>query len=230
MSKYTQESFNQLCFSGKTQLFEAAFRSAPKNLLSSPDNDGRTALHWACTGGHEEIVFQLLENEEVRACINHKDNADFTPLLTATAKGSVPIIERLIHLGADVSSTSNTGASVLHLVKGRPEVLQVLLPHVSSLNVADKLGVTPLHRAAGANYFDVVRILLENGAAVDSKDKSGNTPLHYACEEGSVEAALLLIDNDAKIDIQNKEGKTPLHYCGDNTRLRTAIIELLKKK
>lgn len=230
MSQYTQESFNQLCFTGKLKSFEEALECIPKSFLANSDKDGRNALHWACAGGHDDIVFRLLEYPEVREHLDSTDNAAFTPLLSATAKGSVPIIKRLLHLGADVSKVNNTGASVLHLVKGRSEVLKVLLPHVSSVNIRDNLGITPLHRAAGANYFDVVRILLEHGATLDNQDEYGNTPLHYACEEGSVEAALLLIDNGGKVDIENKEGKTPIHYCGDNVRLRTSIIELLKRK
>lgn len=47
----------------------------------------------------------------------------------------------------------------------------------ASVNVKDKSGNTPLHRAASNGHAKMCQLLLEHGASVNSLDKFDNTPL-----------------------------------------------------
>ena len=57
----------------------------------------------------------------------------------------------------------------------------------ADLNVADKSGMTPLMRAAGAHKTDLVAMLLQNGAAANALDKKGLSALQYALPQGTVQ-------------------------------------------
>ena len=90
----------------------------------------------------------------------------------------------------------------------------MLLENNADVNPQDKLGATPLHRAASQGHTDVVRILCENPKIrIDIKDNEGNTPLHLACEDQNDSLAIFLTKSGANIKIQNKEEKTPLDLC-----------------
>lgn len=57
----------------------------------------------------------------------------------------------------------------------------------ADVNVADKSGMTPLMRAAGAHKTDLVALLLQNGAAANALDKKGLSALQYALPQGTVQ-------------------------------------------
>ena len=62
-------------------------------------------------------------------------------------------------------------------------MVQVLLAAGAELEVRDKDGVTPLHRAAARHESSaVVQVLLAAGAELEVRDKDGNTPLHWAAK------------------------------------------------
>ena len=47
----------------------------------------------------------------------------------------------------------------------------------ANVNVRDKRGITPLHRAAALGFTPVVEKLLESGADINALDNERNTPL-----------------------------------------------------
>lgn len=55
----------------------------------------------------------------------------------------------------------------------------MLLINHADINIADKRGATPLHRAASKGIMPVLKVLLDFGKQVqiDVKDIYGNTPL-----------------------------------------------------
>ena len=57
----------------------------------------------------------------------------------------------------------------------------------ADLNFADKTGMTPLMRAAGAHKTDLVALLLQNGAQANALDKKGLSALQYALPQGMVQ-------------------------------------------
>lgn len=55
----------------------------------------------------------------------------------------------------------------------------MLLNNHADINIADKRGATPLHRAASKGNTSVVKLLLEysNQLDLNARDAYGNTPL-----------------------------------------------------
>ncbi|KMS98106.1 hypothetical protein BVRB_4g095520 [Beta vulgaris subsp. vulgaris] len=64
----------------------------------------------------------------------------------------------------------------------------MLLAHGANINAKDKVGCTPLHRAASTGNSELCELLIEEGADIDALDKADQTPLMTAviCENRQV--------------------------------------------
>ena len=98
--------------------------------------------------------------------------------------------------------------------------LKRLIEAKSDLNVFDKKGRTPLHRAAknepglrNDTSFDprITQLLIDAGVDINIEDKKGRTPLYYASNNPYVTEFLL--KHGAKVNVVDSEGSTPLHYA-----------------
>ena len=74
------------------------------------DNDGRTAVHWACSNGHLEIVRLLLCQG---ADMSIRDNDGDTALHDASSNGHLEIVQLLLCQGADMSIRDDNGWTAL---------------------------------------------------------------------------------------------------------------------
>lgn len=59
------------------------------------------------------------------------------------------------------------------------QIVQLLLANHADINIADKRGATPLHRAASKGNTEITLLLLEQNQEinVNATDTYGNTPL-----------------------------------------------------
>ncbi|XP_018328199.1 ankyrin repeat domain-containing protein 49-like [Agrilus planipennis] len=97
---------------------------------------------------------------------------------------------------------------------GELEVVKSLvLKDPGLVNVADKDGYTPLHRACYNNHVEVVEFLLENGADISAKTLMLWQPLHSACQWNHKECVLRLIQHGADVNAASEGGQTPLHIA-----------------
>ncbi|XP_067650426.1 ankyrin repeat domain-containing protein 50-like [Haliotis asinina] len=105
---------------GKTPLMKAAHEDHTDivellvrkgaNVLQV-DGTGSNVLHWACSGGHLDVVKYLLS-----LCvldINSRAQGGRTPLMEAAFKEHRDIVELLVRKGADVSQVDDWGENVL---------------------------------------------------------------------------------------------------------------------
>ncbi|XP_046570607.1 ankyrin repeat, PH and SEC7 domain containing protein secG-like [Haliotis rubra] len=69
--------------------------------LSHVDDDGENILHWACRGGHVDIVKDILKQYNVG--INSRENHGETPLMKAASEGHIGVFKFLVSKGANVS-------------------------------------------------------------------------------------------------------------------------------
>ncbi|XP_014650827.1 PREDICTED: 26S proteasome non-ATPase regulatory subunit 10 isoform X2 [Ceratotherium simum simum] len=178
-----------LAYSGKLEELKDSIL-ADKSLATRTDQDSRTALHWACSAGHTEIVEFLLQ---LGVPVNDKDDAGWSPLHIAASAGRDEIVKALLGKGAQIAV--------------------MLLEGGANPDAKDHYEATAMHRAAAKGNLKMIHILLYYKASTNIQDTEGNTPLHLACDEERVEEAKLLVSQGASIYIENKEEKTPLQVA-----------------
>lgn len=135
--------------------------------------DGDTALVWAASYGHEELVRFLLDKG---ADINKGNTFEkFTPLIGAVMTGpgesnddkAYHMVTLLIHKGANV-------------------------------NAGDDHNFTALYWAATRGYYKTATLLIDSGAVVNCRLIDGRTPLSEAKRKGDKTMTELLIKHGAK--------------------------------
>lgn len=145
--------------------------------------------------------------------INTRTPLGNTPLIAASCKGKLNIVEILLKRGANVEIANNTGFTALHLAAcyGHPKIVNLLIAAGAKVDAEGKQGQTPLHRAARSGKSDVVKILLDNGAKIDYKDQRGYTSLHIATVCDRVDVVEILLSRGAGIDEKDKNEYSPLY-------------------
>jgi len=163
----------------------------------------------------------------------------------AATSGDLEKVKVLLKDNPDlVFSKDESGRTPLHAaaVKGRKDVVGLLLANKADVNAKDSNGSTPLHAAAFKGYKEVAKLLLANGGDVSAKDKLGSTPLHSAAYEGydldfkgnSVSLAAgsspedvvkVLLASHADVNAKDNNGDTPLHEAAAPGH--TGVVKLL---
>jgi ankyrin repeat protein len=80
-------------------------------MLSKIDSDSWTALHWASSNGHSQLVADLVE---AGADINAVDKALWTPLFWAVVRGHDSVVRLLLDLGSTPFDSDSTGFTAVH--------------------------------------------------------------------------------------------------------------------
>lgn len=164
-----------------------------------------------------------------------KDGADIecpagrlgsTPLMEASADGSLEIVKLLIKRGARVNAVTDTfGLTPLTRAAsaGHADVVKYLIAHGADVNINVSShgsstylmgeGIwarrqSPLGAAAFQARLPVIDILLEHGAKIDAQDGSAYTPLMWAADIGSRETIMLLLKHGADRNIKSDKGET----------------------
>jgi uncharacterized protein len=101
---------------------------------------------------------------------------------------------------------------------------------MSSHDLRDRQGRTPLHAAALRGDLSEVRKLIASGADPGAGDADGFTPLHLAAQELHVDAAAALLEAGADVNRRNRFGNGPLFVAVFNSRGRGEMIELLRSR
>ncbi len=120
----------------------------------------------------------------------------------------------------------------------RVPALEVLLSHldraltnsttsgkapISSVNLRNDRGWTPLMEAASKGDARAIERLLAYGAAADLKDDRGRTALHIAADQrDSIEAVEVLAKASRAVNSTDDRGQTPLHLACSNDEYGSA--------
>ncbi|ETV92556.1 hypothetical protein H310_13220 [Aphanomyces invadans] len=162
------------------------------------DEDERTALHWASSSGHLDVVEYLAEMTQ----IDRQDDSGWTALMSATSAGHVDVVSHLLSKGANANLANENGQIPLHYHKGRQEIAELIVDATRNINHADRSGATPLTKALGG------------------RPSPGNTPLHIALLEGHDGIAALLVEHGANIHATNKQKQSCLDVASRVFRQR----------
>lgn len=88
---------------------------------NSADENGRTALHFACCRGYSEVVKSLLRHD---ADCNAVDKLGNTPLHLAVCTTSKQTIDLLLKAGCSVTAKGNNNCTPLQLAQSKLWLLQ----------------------------------------------------------------------------------------------------------
>lgn len=140
----------------------------------SPNNRGRTPLHFAASSRNLDIVELLLAKSPVFN-IN-----DYTREICCIADKEGAIVLKLLLNKCDktmINSLDHRGKGLLHYaVKfNNKDLIIDILEKGADINLQNEDKETPLHIATKICYADIVRALLEKKAKTDIRDWDGKT-------------------------------------------------------
>jgi ankyrin repeat protein len=180
--------------------------------LEEADEKGRTALHWAASGGHEDTVAFLLKEG---APVNSRTIDGTTPHIVACLGGHLGVVRMLLHHmeAQALHQADDKGRTALHWAAtwGHRETVAFLLGQGAQANSRDIWDRTPLMLACGKGCPSVVRILLEHigDQALEEVDEKGLTALHWAAGGGHEETVAFLLKEAASVNSRTVYGATP---------------------
>ena len=226
--------------------------------INAKDGDGGTALMWASSEGHLDIVLELLNHHRINAFLqNHagltavriaivkdheeivrclEEHAQNQQLIRAAQDGKLPEVCNLLQDGADVNATFGFGTTALILASqnGHLDIVCELLKCDNiDVNHQGERGFTALMYAINKGHFNIVVELLKHDEVdVNRMDDIGSTALKWASFRGHVDIVIELLNRD-DVDV-NLQSTT--HFFG-GTALMVAssvghvdiVIELLKR-
>jgi hypothetical protein len=126
----------------------------------------------------------------------------WTPLIRATALGSVDDMRRLLAAGAPIDERDEwfRSAWLIALQSGDIAKAQLLREHGADIHALGHCAHPPLFYAIECHRSAMLRWLLDMGFDVEQTDQFGTTPLIFAAESGCMEAIELLLSAGAQID------------------------------
>lgn len=89
---------------------------------------------------------------------------------------------------------------------GNYSVAAFLLRNNTSINYADRAGMTALHYASALGFDNIVRLLVEYGADPQRLSVEGNIPLDFSSKRGQQGSSKLLRMRHFEITFTQKTG------------------------
>ncbi|XP_064463174.1 uncharacterized protein LOC135374100 [Ornithodoros turicata] len=143
-------------------------------------------------------------------------NAKF---LTGAREGNVEAVE--LHLShSSVCFTDELDNTALHLSasNGHTNVVKLLIPFYTPVDVINVHRETPMHVCASNGHLDVVKLLLPR-SRMNSFDIDGGTPLHVACDEGVLDIVNFLLPHSFA-SMRDCNGKTCCFRSAEKQKLK----------
>jgi len=170
-----------------------------------------TALHFACCGGHLEVV-KLLVTRGSDVNLTDGTYRFLTPLHIAASNQFASIVEYLISKGAELEIGDGSESTPLFLAaeNGSVEVIKILISKGANVNHQSAV-TTPLVAAAESGHLKTVEFLLDNKANIQGTGKLRTaTALHVAAMNDELEIVKLLLSRGADPKIKDDDGRLPI--------------------
>ena len=186
--------------------------------LTLRDNQGKSALDYACLYHHDAIVEMLATHE--RADPSDADDTGLTALHWAHGKKAVDI---LVDAGANVHTRDNRERTPLHYLYSKSNItICALLNRGANINAMDAQLQTPLHLATKRKDDpDLVMFMIRRGANIGARNIRGKTPLHMAAQRGRVAVTRILMAKGQDPNFQSSKGMSAITFAAANGHLCT---------
>ncbi|KAG4306038.1 hypothetical protein PORY_000026 [Pneumocystis oryctolagi] len=212
LSKYSEALLDFFMSSNHQSLPDFLVRCPSDfNANAIIDEEGHTALHWACAMGHLRVVEALLD---------------------ASADISAMNLQGQTVLMRSVLFTNN------YDLKSFPQLVQILHP---TIHLSDKFSQTVFHHIAStttsrsklsaAKYYaeTILNHLSETQPAneiaqlLDARDSEGDTALTIFSRNGARKCVRVLTNFHANLHIPNNQGRTAEEYIIEYERQRQSL-------
>lgn len=215
--------------------------------VTSPDERGRTALHWACEKQLPELINLCLAVSSLDSGMRDKDNLTAFDISCRAEDETIPALfyknifelektnpdDALLRL-LTVSSEPDEGlefpgeALFGPILGNKLPLVEALMKSGVNLTATNNNQETALHLAAKHGHAEIVSTLLENssrGSRVDAEavGKDGLTALHYAAQQGHVQAVKVLLNLGADKEAKDSNGQTARDRATGNDDIRAAL-------
>ena len=188
--------------------------------IDAADINGNTALIFAASYGHRDVVRLLLDRG---AGINAVDVLRDTALIKAAFSGHRDVIRLLLDRGAGINGT----ALILAAQNDHIDTVKLLLSRGANINAINDYGSTSLIQAAQNDHTDIVKLLLSRGANINAVDVIGNTALIQTAFNGHRDTVRLLLKMGANINATNNYGATALRFA--RLQGHTEIVKIFEE-
>ena len=113
--------------------------------------------------------------------LNSVNENGFSPLIIATYKNQIKVVEFLLKNNASVNFDSPEGTALIGACyKGNFEIVELLIQNKANVNVVGGNNISPLIFAVQSKNKELVKLLVQNGADQTIKDSAGRTAKDYA--------------------------------------------------
>ncbi|KID81630.1 Ankyrin repeat protein [Metarhizium guizhouense ARSEF 977] len=177
----------------------------------------RSALSFACGGGHDDIVKELLKRPDCND--DEPDHSGATPFFWAVGGGHRSTVSNLSkRRSVNINHRDKQGRTAISWAAGdgMADILAILLklPGIEA-NIPDNKGRSPLSWASGNGRMSTVEVLLENGTVGRASiDKDKRTAISWASAGGHYEVLVKLLDcGYPGVDTEDIDGWTPLAWA-----------------
>lgn len=178
------------------------------------------------------LITQLTRHCEAEIPPNKARQLGQTNVLhRAVVEGKFEIVKKILNhrLCPDVNAKTAWGSTCLHDAAnyGFEDIVKLLIDKEADVEMIDKAGFTPLHRACVANRSNIVKLLLEHGKA-DAQmrcPKTGWVALHVAAYKGHKHCIQELLNHNAPLFPRAEDGCTPYELAKRYNR--TDCLQLL---
>lgn len=183
-----------------------------------------------------EALYRAIRNDDLasirtlvdEAGVDLRDSRGQTPLILASAFGSLEAMEWLIDRGAEVNAASASGITALHLAVGDAGKVRLLIDHGADIHARTLMGRTPLLVAASSSgSSETVRVLVEAGADVNAADVPGVTPLIAAAANDDIVSARFLVEHGADAQARGEIPTSATPLIGAASNGNAELVRLL---
>lgn len=204
------------------------------HLWQATESDGTSLLHWAAMRDDAQFVERLVQKGITVDSVGPQRQ---TPLMWASAAGSVAAMHYLIEAGAEVNARDEQGATpLLHAVQHQQRTALMRLVAAAEpaqlVAMADAKGRSAAHWAAYLGDEASLKLLGQFDLNLHHLDERRNTVLHQAVLGKKPDVLGYLMDKGVDPEIHNADGASCLDLAreaGDD-RTRCALERLLKPK